>query len=140
MDANNQKHRAILKSIARRAMLERDLLPDFSAEALAELERLQVPTFTGKKPAESPLDIRDMRNLMWASIDNDDSLDIDQLTAAEGLPSDNVKIFVAIADVDSSVKMDRRLINMRAITPHRFIPLLRSFQCFQKKFLPTLHP
>ena len=41
---------------------------------------------------------------MWASIDNDDSLDIDQLTAAEGLPSDNVKIFVAIADVDSSIK------------------------------------
>ena len=104
MDTNNQKHRAILKSIARRAMLERDLLPDFSAEALDELGRLQVPTFTGKQPAESPLEIRDMRNLMWASIDNDDSLDIDQLTAAEGLPSDNVKIFVAIADVDSSIK------------------------------------
>ena len=104
MDANNHKHRAILKSIARRVMLERGLLPNFSAEALDELGRLQIPTITGKQPAESPLEIRDMRNLLWASIDNDDSLDIDQLTAAEGMPSDNVKIYVAIADVDFCIK------------------------------------
>ena len=43
MHANNQPHRSILQSIAHQAMLERGLLPDFSAEALAELGRLQVP-------------------------------------------------------------------------------------------------
>jgi exoribonuclease-2 len=82
-------------------MIERGLLPDFSNEALAELERLQVSI---DKPAKDPRGIRDMRNLLWASIDNDDSRDLDQLTLAEAVAGDNVKIMVAIADVDSSIK------------------------------------
>ena len=45
-----------------------------------------------------------MRNLLWASIDNDDSRDLDQLTVAEAMPGDKVKILVAVADVDSLVK------------------------------------
>ena len=40
MNAIDQNHRAILRSIAHRVMLERDLLPDFSAAALAELGQL----------------------------------------------------------------------------------------------------
>ncbi|MFA5873220.1 MAG: RNB domain-containing ribonuclease [Anaerolineales bacterium] len=104
MNANDQNHRAILKSIAHRVMLERGLLPDFSTEALAELGRLQIPTVTENGPAEGPLGICDMRNLLWASIDNDDSRDLDQLTVAEAMSADKVKILVAIADVDSSVK------------------------------------
>jgi exoribonuclease-2 len=48
--------------------------------------------------------IRDMRDLLWASIDNDDSRDLDQLTVAEAMPADKVKILVAIADVDVVVK------------------------------------
>jgi hypothetical protein len=43
MNANNKYHRSILQSLAYRAMLERGLLPDFSNEVLAELERLQTP-------------------------------------------------------------------------------------------------
>ena len=104
MNANNKYHRSILQSIARRAMLERGLLPDFSPEALAELGRLQVPTVTADGPAEGPLGIRDMRNLLWASIDNDDSRDLDQLTVAEAMSTGKVKILVAIADVDSFVE------------------------------------
>ncbi|MBE3119858.1 MAG: RNB domain-containing ribonuclease [Candidatus Atribacteria bacterium] len=113
MNANDQNHRAILKSIAHRVMLERGLLPDFSTEALAELGRLQVPAVTEAGPAKGPLGIRDMRNLLWASIDNDDSRDLDQLTVvvipvsardAEAMSAGKVKILVAIADVDSSVK------------------------------------
>jgi exoribonuclease-2 len=45
-----------------------------------------------------------MRSLLWASIDNDDSRDLDQLTVAEAISTDKVKILVAIADVDSFVK------------------------------------
>ena len=97
MKANNQNHRSLLQSIAHRAMLERGLLPDFSKEALAELDRLQ------HSAAIDSNTIRDMRNLMWASIDNDDSRDLDQLTVAEALPAGKVKILVAIADVDSSI-------------------------------------
>ena len=98
MIANNQKHRTVLENIAQRAMIERGLLPDFSAEVLAELGRIQAPAAMRDGP------IRDLRHLLWASIDNDDSRDLDQLTVAEALPGGNVKILVAVADVDSLVK------------------------------------
>ena len=99
MNATDKQHRAILQAIARRAMLEKGLLPDFSVEALDELARIQqAPTTTEDK------EVRDLRGLLWASIDNDDSRDLDQLTVAEAMPGDKVKILVAVADVDSIVK------------------------------------
>src|SRR6187401_498700 len=104
MNTNNKYHRSILQSIARQAMLERGLLPDFSTEALAELAKLQIPAVTANGTAADPLEIRDMRNLLWSSIDNDDSRDLDQLTVAEAISPDQIKILVAIADVDSFVK------------------------------------
>jgi len=98
MNANGKQHRAVLQRIARRVMLERGLLPDFSVEALAELARIQAPaTMDGEQ-------VRDLRDFLWASIDNDDSLDLDQLTVAEAMPGAKVKILVAVADVDSIVK------------------------------------
>jgi len=98
MNTNDHNHRAILQNIAHRVMLEHGLLPDFSREAIAELERLQPAT---------PVDdhtIRDLRNLPWCSIDNDDSRDLDQLTVAEAIAPDKIMILVAIADVDSVIK------------------------------------
>ncbi len=100
----NQKHRAILLSVAQRAMRERGLLPDFSAAVLAELDRIQAPASVSEESAGDLLGIRDLTDLPWASIDNDDSRDLDQLTTAEVLPGDNVKIRVAVADVDALVK------------------------------------
>jgi VacB/RNase II family 3'-5' exoribonuclease len=99
VSVNTKNHRNILEDIAYRAMLERDLLPDFSTAALAELDRLG-PVI----PAGGPAEPRDMRALPWASIDNDDSRDLDQLSVAEALPGGKVKILVAIADVDALVK------------------------------------
>jgi exoribonuclease II len=49
-------------------------------------------------------DIQDLTRLLWFSIDNDNSLDLDQLTVGEELGNDRVKILVAIADVDALVK------------------------------------
>ena len=45
-----------------------------------------------------------MRSLVWASIDNDDSRDLDQLTVAEPMPGGNVRLLVAVADVVSRVR------------------------------------
>jgi VacB/RNase II family 3'-5' exoribonuclease len=104
MNAKDKQHRALLQSIAQRVMLERGLLPDFSAEALAELGRIQAPAAMNDEPVRDPFGIRDLRDLVWASIDNDDSRDLDQLTVAEAMPGDKVKILVAVADVDSLVK------------------------------------
>jgi exoribonuclease-2 len=98
MNADCEQHRAILQSIAQRTMLERGLLPDFSAEALAELDRIRTAADVNSEPA------RDLRDLLWASIDNDDSRDLDQITVAEAMPGDKVKILVAVADVDALVK------------------------------------
>jgi len=98
MNMNGKQHRAILQKIARRAMLEKGLLPDFSVDALAELDRIKVPAAIDDKY------VRDLRDLLWASIDNDDTRDLDQLTVAEAMPGDEIKILVAVADVDSIVK------------------------------------
>jgi ribonuclease R len=92
-------HRHDLAAIARRAMIEHGLLPDFSAAALAETARIgqAAPASAGDAS------IRDLRSLLWASIDNDDSRDLDQLSVAEVLPGGAIKILVAIADVDALV-------------------------------------
>jgi VacB/RNase II family 3'-5' exoribonuclease len=98
MTKTEKHHRTILQNIAHRVMLERGLLPDFSAEALAELATIEAPAV-----ADDGLP-RDLRDILWASIDNDDSLDLDQLTFAEVLPGGTVKIMVAVADVDALVR------------------------------------
>ena len=98
MHRDYRRHRADLKAIARRAMIDRDLLPDFSESVMAEVGRTTSPAI------EKDPQIRDLRGLLWASIDNDDSEDLDQLTVAELLSGGVVKILVAIADVDAIVK------------------------------------
>ena len=95
---NPRRHRMDLKAIARRAMIDRGLLPDFSEAVMAEAGRVRSPA------VEKVSQIRDLRGLLWVSIDNDDSEDLDQLTVAEPLPGGAVKILVAIADVDETVK------------------------------------
>jgi len=87
-----------LEQIARRAMQKYGFLTDFSADALRELETVQQVD----REAESPK--IDLRHLLWVSIDNDDSLDLDQLTVAEVLTDTQVKVLVAVADVAALVK------------------------------------
>ncbi len=91
-----QTHRHDLNAIAHRAMLERGLLPDFSTAVLAEVARLN-----STSAAQSGA--RDLRDLLWCSIDNDDSRDLDQLSVAEPGAAGAVRILVAVADVDATV-------------------------------------
>jgi exoribonuclease-2 len=96
--ASPPRHRRDLVRIAVQAMLDRGLQPRFSHE----VER-QVAAFAG--PAgDADRRVRDLAALPWCSIDNDDSLDLDQLTACEPLGDGAVKILVAIADVDALVR------------------------------------
>jgi VacB/RNase II family 3'-5' exoribonuclease len=90
-------HHLFLRRIARRSMLEHHLAPDFTAAALAELERLAPPASAG---------LRDLRDLAWCSIDNDESMDLDQLTVAVDDSGGATRILVAIADVDGTVSKD----------------------------------
>ena len=90
--------RDVLRRIAHDVMRQRGLQPDFPPAALAEAERIQ----HAANAADAA--IRDLRDLPWASIDNDDSRDLDQLSVAQPLASGAVRILVAIADVDALVR------------------------------------
>ena len=79
MNMTDKQHRVLLQGLARRAMIEKGLLPDFSAEVTLELDGIRVPaTMDGRS-------VRDLRHLLWCSVDNDDSRDLDQLTVAEAV-------------------------------------------------------
>ncbi len=89
-----------LEQIAHRAMLDYGLLPDFSADVVDELEAVQIEN---QNHAAEFVGL-DLRHLLWVSIDNHDSLDLDQLTVAEALTDTKVKVLVAVADVADLVK------------------------------------
>lgn len=92
-----RSHRDILMDIAVRAMREKELMPEFSAMALAELQSFA-------EPGPVDVDLTDLRDTLWCSIDNDDSKDLDQLTFAETLDDGSFRVLVAIADVDALIK------------------------------------
>jgi VacB/RNase II family 3'-5' exoribonuclease len=85
-------NRQRLHEIARRAMVERGFEPDFTPAARAESEAI-----TGQADGDDR-SLRDLRHLLWCSIDNDDSRDLDQLSVADG-----ARVLVAVADVDAAV-------------------------------------
>jgi exoribonuclease-2 len=92
-----------LLQIATQAMVSFGLEPEFSPEALEQLEGIQNPA------VDTTGSLRDMTDLLWCSIDNDDSRDLDQLTVAERLPDGKTRIWVSIADVDALVKLNSPL-------------------------------
>lgn len=103
-------------------MVEHGLQPDFPPEALAEAERLSA--------APDGAGARDLRDLPWCSIDNDDSRDLDQLTVAgTGSNGDSV-LLVAVADVMGAVPVGSALdkhaeTNTTSVyTPPRVFPML----------------
>lgn len=88
-----------LLRVARQAMLDNGLQPDFGDAVEAQVRSIaQAATETGPE-------IRDLRNLLWVSIDNDSSRDLDQLSVAQPIGGGGFKILVAIADVDAIVKI-----------------------------------
>ena len=88
-----------LQSTAKQIMLEYGFEPDFSPEVPRQLADLKA-----HPPQIKPGgDIRDLRNLLWSSIDNDTSRDLDQIEVAERLPNGDIKVLVGVADVDAFV-------------------------------------
>src|ERR1019366_6729043 len=88
-----------LQAMAKQVMLENGFEPEFSPQVQQQLGELKAHS---PRVEPSP-DIRDLRNLLWSSIDNDTSRDLDQAEVAEQLPNGETKVLVGIADVDSFV-------------------------------------
>ena len=88
-----------LAAIARQVMQARGFQPDFPPEAQQQLAAIKA-----HPPPLTPSDkVRDLRSLLWSSIDNDTSRDLDQIEVAERLPNGDVKVMIGIADVDAFV-------------------------------------
>jgi exoribonuclease-2 len=100
MNTHRAHNRTDLAAIATHAMAERGLQPEFPDAALQQMDGISSAGLE-RGPA-----IRDLTALLWCSIDNDDSRDLDQLSVCEVMPGGAVKIFVAVADVDTLVKKD----------------------------------
>lgn len=96
MHQTNSQH-IDLQAAAKQIMIEHGFEPEFPAEVSAQLENLK----KNPPPIAVTDGIRDLRNLLWSSIDNDTSRDLDQIEVAESLSNGDVKVMIGIADVDA---------------------------------------
>ena len=91
-----------LQAIARQVMQEHGFEPNFPPETQQQLAEIKA-----HPPQLAPSDkVRDLRSLLWSSIDNDTSKDLDQIEVAERLPNGDVRVMIGIADVDAFVAKD----------------------------------
>ena len=88
-----------LARLAVEEMLEHGFEPEYPPEAhreIKQLERLAAPTMEDGR--------RDLRALLWSSVDNRTSRDLDQIEFAEPLPDGSIRLMIGIADVDALVE------------------------------------
>jgi exoribonuclease-2 len=110
-----------LHRIAREAVADAGFEPDFPADVARELEAL--------KPAAEDAGVKDLRGLLWSSIDNKESRDLDQVEYVER-EAGGYRVFVGIADVDAYVKQGSAIDQHAAVntvsvyTPAEVFPML----------------
>lgn len=115
--------RVDLAKLADEIMEERGLVHEFSEDVLRELSKIN-------QPAPLPSHYEDLRSLLWCSIDNDDSRDLDQLTYAEAGDAGKKTLWIAVADVGALVSKGSRIdghaeINTTSVyTPAKIFPML----------------
>jgi VacB/RNase II family 3'-5' exoribonuclease len=88
-----------LQAVAKDVVRQHGFQPDFPPEVQQQLAQLRAhpPTISAGGT------VRDLRDQLWSSIDNDTSRDLDQIEVAERLSNGDVKVLVGIADVDAFV-------------------------------------
>jgi exoribonuclease-2 len=97
---SNQPLHFNLVAAAHAAMIEHGFQPDFPAGTDTQLAAIQAHPEAPAIPG-----IQDLTTLLWSSIDNDTSKDLDQIEWAEQLPDGRIRVLVAVADVDARVKV-----------------------------------
>jgi VacB/RNase II family 3'-5' exoribonuclease len=100
MPNQNSNHSHIdFEALAKQSLTAHGFKPEFGPEVEQQLAELRA-----HPPAvQASNEIRDMRKLLWSSIDNDTSRDLDQLEYAEQLPNGDIRVYIAVADVDAYV-------------------------------------
>jgi exoribonuclease-2 len=89
-----------LVAAAHAAMIEHGFQPDFPAGSDKELGAIQAQPETPAAPGAL-----DLRKLLWSSIDNDTSKDLDQIEWAEQLPDGRIRVLIGVADVDTRIHL-----------------------------------
>jgi VacB/RNase II family 3'-5' exoribonuclease len=87
-----------LVSAAHAAMIEHGFQPDFPAGTDTAITAIQAHPELPSAPGA-----QDLRKLLWSSIDNDTSKDLDQIEWAEQLPDGRIRVLIGVADVDVRV-------------------------------------
>src|SRR5450631_2139849 len=88
-----------LQSAAKETMTEHGFQPEFSLQAQQQVQAIESQPI----PLVASDQVKDLRGLLWSSIDNDTSRDLDQIEYVEKLPNGDIRVLVGIADVDASV-------------------------------------
>lgn len=97
MPSNHSSHFNLIAA-AHAAMIEHGFQPDFPEGTAAELAAIQAHPQLPAAPGA-----QDLRSLLWSSIDNDTSRDLDQIEWAEQLPDGRIRVLIGVADVDARV-------------------------------------
>src|SRR5258708_353472 len=93
---NSHPSQIDLQAAAKQLMLENGFEPEFPADAKQQLAQIM----SNPPRIAAGGSVRDLRQLLWSSIDNDTSRDLDQIEVAERLPDGQIKVMVGVADVD----------------------------------------
>src|ERR1035438_894822 len=86
-----------LSAAARQEMIDEGFDPDFPLDINDQLRTIRAKNVAAPEPG-----VRDLRSMLWSSIDNDTSRDLDQAEVADRVAG-GIRIRIAIADVDSAV-------------------------------------
>src|SRR5262249_17519407 len=87
--SSSSGHKSALERVARQAMIDKGLEPDFAPAAMQQLAAMH------EAPVDANAGLRDLRDRLWCSIDNDDSRDLDQLSVSEDAGQGGIRIFVS---------------------------------------------
>jgi exoribonuclease-2 len=120
-----------LAGLASQIMHERGLQPFLSKEELQQLSQINNPAPFSSKYV-------DLRSLLWCSIDNDDSRDLDQLTYAEKGADSKTTVWIAIADVDALVEKDSPIDNHARINTTSVYTPAKIFAMLPEKLSTNL--
>ena len=89
-----------LVAAAHATMIEHGFQPDLPAGIVTEVSAIQAHLELPAAP-----NAQDLRKLLWSSIDNDTSRDLDQIEWAEQLPDGRIRVLIGVADVDARVQL-----------------------------------
>src|SRR3990170_427104 len=120
-NTEDRQHRSILQSIAHRAMLERGLLPEFSRQALADLDRIRDPATRAEEPETT------MIRAIWIS-----------LRLPKQCPEGRQRSLSPLPMWTLSSRSRRHLTIMPGTTLPGYTPLPRYFRCCRRNSRPIL--